>query len=192
MLRLREHGIAHATATRWMRLAEGYPQMLQLATFDTIDEALRSLNPAHVSRNTGETHWDTPPEILEAARAVLLAMSKEPGPSAVASACNDFERLCVRRFAQSVQAACRIWQRGGSAHIEASILMARAERAIAEADPPTDRVEQATYANGRRHGANGSGIYDWRARPSRVQANRRAVERSWRRLGAGILRKLLE
>ena len=54
-------------------------------------------------------------------------------------------------------------------------------------------INDARNADGRPYaGLVDSGIYNWRARPSRVRANRRAVERSWRRLGAGILRKLLE
>ena len=67
-------------------------------------------------------------------------------------ACNDFERLYVRRFAQSVQAAYKIWERGGRAHVEASILIARAERAIAVANPVLPVAERVKLARECRDG----------------------------------------
>ena len=71
---LEEHGIAATTAKRWMKLS----QIDQIGRFDTIEAALKSLNPAHVSRNTGEAHWDTPPEILEAARETMGGIDLDP------------------------------------------------------------------------------------------------------------------
>ena len=79
---LEEHGISQRLAHRWMRLGE--VELDKLSNFDTVEAAFKSLNPAHVSRNTGETHWGTPPEMLEAAQETMGGIDLDPATNGLA------------------------------------------------------------------------------------------------------------
>ena len=65
---LDERGVERTLSFRLMSLASSYPQMLQLATFETVHAALESAKKPHVSQASGENEWYTPPKIIEAAR----------------------------------------------------------------------------------------------------------------------------
>lgn len=80
------------TARAYMRVARHWPA-LEAAVGDRqrvadlpLREALKLLAPPRESFNTGEHEWYSPPEYIEAARAVMGAIDVDPASSAAANA----------------------------------------------------------------------------------------------------------
>ena len=65
---LDERGIEATLSSRLMNLNLGFPKILQIAKFETVQAALESAKKPHVSQASGENEWYTPPNIIEAAR----------------------------------------------------------------------------------------------------------------------------
>ena len=81
---LSAEGIPVRTAQRCMTLAERYPEIRQLDAFGSVDEALIDDRDVHVSHNSGESEWYTPPAIVEAVREALGGITLDPASSAKA------------------------------------------------------------------------------------------------------------
>lgn len=110
-------------------------------------------------------------------------------------------RDVARAFAQGLRRKGSEWPSIGNTSNrgpEATGRSARSFRAVQGRDArgrfqSWEVINDARNDKGRPYaGLVDEGIYNWNARPSRVRANFRAVERSWNRLWPNIVRKLTQ
>lgn len=140
-------------------------------------------------------------------RALLIDPDNPAGASAGLGRVvrEDFDGLIplprdvARAFVQALRRRMSEWPSTGSTNNvgpAATGTSARAFRAVQGRSAagqflPWQVVNDARNAKGRPYaGLVDEGIYNWRARPSRIRANRRAVQRTWERVAEAILDRL--
>ena len=75
---LKAVGISHTTADRLIKLRSTFAEIAQLVQFESVSAALKA---PHVSHNSGESEWYTPPPIIESARSVMGGIDLDPASS---------------------------------------------------------------------------------------------------------------
>ena len=107
--------------------------------------------------------------------------------------------VVARAFAKALGQGMSLWPSTGrtmNRGPHATGLSARSFRAVPARSgrgrfQPWEIINDARNAKGRPYaGLVDSGIYNWRASQSRIQANYRAVQRTWARVSEDILRRL--
>ena len=81
---LEERGIAHATASRFMKLAQ-LMDISQIEKYESVQAALKLIAApaAHDKNASGFFEWYTPPEIIQAARSAMGGIDLDPASSDV-------------------------------------------------------------------------------------------------------------
>lgn len=102
---LSDLGISRDQSSRWQKLAaipEDKFEAAVSAAKETAREvttaALLRLDGPHVSHNSGENEWYTPPHIIEAARRVMGSIDFDPASSALANKTVAAEMFCTAQM----------------------------------------------------------------------------------------------